>query len=199
MSSSAKLSCGVRESVGSRSARKLRAEGRMIATLQADADGAHMNLHLDAAEFNASRRAHTHLYDLDVNGELHSAVIRELQWDCMGDVVNNIEFKRVIRGVATESEVELTFLGNVASGVLTHNVTHITISCIPSIIPDAIEVPVDGMEEGTHITAADLTLPEGVALAVDAALEIAVVSAQRTQMEMPAEGEDEEGEEGGEI
>ncbi len=199
MSSSAKLTCGVRESLGSRSARKLRNQGQMIATLQADANGAHMNLHLNAAEFEASRRAHAHLYDLKINGELHSAVVRELQWDCMGDVVNNIEFKRVVRGVATESEVELTFVGNVASGVLTHNVTHIAISCIPSIIPDGIEVKVDGLEEGTHIAASDLNLPEGVALAVDANLEIAVVSAQRTQMTTPDEGEGEEGEDGAEA
>lgn len=197
MSSSAKLTCSVRDAVGSRSARKLRAQGRMCATLQASADGEHMNIHMDAAEFASSRRAHAHLYDLDVDGTLHAAVIRELQWDSMGDVINNVEFKRVVRGVATESEVELTFVGNVAAGVLTHNVTHITISCIPSIIPDAIEVSVAGLEEGAHVKASDLVLPDGVALAVDSDLEIAVVSAIKTQMETPAEGE--EGEEGAEA
>jgi large subunit ribosomal protein L25 len=197
MSSSAKLSCGVRETLGSRPSRKLRAEGRMPATLQADADGQHMNLHMDAAEFAASRRAHTHLYDLDVNGSVHSAVVRELQWDSMGDVINNVEFKRVVRGVATESEVELSFVGNVAAGVLTHNVTHIAISCIPSIIPDGIEVSVDGLEEGARIKASDLVLPGGVALAVNPNLEIAVVSAVRTQMDNSANGE--EGEEGAEA
>lgn len=194
MSSSAKLSCSLRESVGSRASRKLRAEGRIIATLQADENGAHIDLHLSSAEFAASRRAHTHLYDLDVNGEVHAAVVRELQWDSMGDVINNIEFKRVVRGVATESEVALSFVGNVNSGVLTHNVTHIAISCIPSLIPDSIEVSVNGLEEGSHVKASDLVLPAGIALAVDGDLEIAVVSARRTQMETPSK--EEEGEEG---
>ncbi|MCA9001473.1 MAG: 50S ribosomal protein L25 [Planctomycetes bacterium] len=193
MSSSAKIECGVREKVGSRSARKLRAEGRVVGTLQADANSAHLNIHFDAAEFGATRRAHTHLYDLDVNGELHSAVIRELQWDVLGDHIVNVEFKRVTRGVETESEVELAFLGTVSSGILTHNVTHITISCLPSIIPDVIEVNVNGLDEGAHIKASDLVLPEGVKLAVDGDLEVAVVSATRAHVEeTPGEGEGEE-------
>jgi large subunit ribosomal protein L25 len=152
-----------------------------------------MNLHIDEAEFGATRRAHTHLYDLEVNGELHAAMIRELQWDPMGDTIVNVEFKRVTRGVATESEVELLFVGNVASGILTHNVTHITILCLPSIIPDVIEVSVEGMEEGAHIKASDLVLPEGVELAVEPDLEVAVVSAKRTEMATPEEGEEDEG------
>ena len=68
--------------------------------------------------------------------------------------------------------------------------THITISCIPSLIPDSIEVKVEGMVSGTHIKASDLELPEGITLVTAPELEVAVVGALRTVAEVVEEGED---------
>ena len=140
MSSSESLKCGLRDKVGSRDARKLRSQGRIPASIQAEGKNAHMNIHLAADEFHASRRHHVHLYDLDVDGDVHTAVVRELQWDVMGDHLNHIEFRPVQRGVAIESQVTLLFNGQVKDAVLSQNVTEITISCIPSLIPDNLEV-----------------------------------------------------------
>jgi large subunit ribosomal protein L25 len=179
MSSSASLSCNRRTKVGSRDARKLRSEGRIPASLQAEGDHPHVNLHLGAVEFLTTRRGHVHLYDLDIDGEVEAAVVRELQWDALGDHIVHVEFKRVQRGVQTESEVELAFYGQVAEGVLIHNVTHVTISSIPSLIPDSIEVKVEGMVSGTHIKAGDLELPEGITLVTAPELEVAVGGALR--------------------
>jgi large subunit ribosomal protein L25 len=185
MSSSAKLECVVREKVGSRDARKLRTGGRVIASLQSDGGAVGVNLHLDEFDFLAARRQHVHLYDLEIGGQLESAVIRELQWDALGDRILHVEFKQVVRGVATEAEVELRMYGQVKDGVLTQNVHHIAISCIPSLIPDDIEVNVNGLEVGARITAADLELPEGLALACPPELEIAVVSAMSVSSDEP--------------
>ena len=179
MSSSASLSCGRRTKVGSRDARKLRREGRIPASLQAEGEHPHVNLHLGAVEFLTSRRGHVHLYDLDIDGDAQSAVVRELQWDALGDHIIHVEFKRVQRGVETDSEVELAFYGQVEEGVLIHNVTHITIRCLPSLIPDSIEVKVEGMVTGTHIKAGELEMPEGVSLVTAPDLEVAVVGALR--------------------
>jgi len=190
MSSSASLSCIQRTAVGSRDARKLRRDGRTPASLQAEGDHAHVNLHLDTVEFLTSRRGHIHLYDLDIEGAVESAVVRELQWDAMGDHILHVEFKRVQRGVQTESEVVLEFYGQVAEGVLIHNVTHITISSIPSLIPDSIVVKVEGMVAGRHIMAADLELPEGITLVTAPELEVAVVGTLRTVADEVVEEED---------
>ncbi|MEE8469068.1 MAG: 50S ribosomal protein L25 [Planctomycetota bacterium] len=179
MSSSASRNCSRRTKLGSRDSRKLRRAGRIPASLQAAGESAHVNLHLGSVEFLTSRRGHVHLYDLDIEGEVQTAVVRELQWDALGDHIIHVEFKRVQRGVETESEVELAFYGQVEEGVLIHNVTHVTIRSIPSLIPDSIEVKVEGMVSGTHIKAGDLELPEGVSLLTDPELEVAVVGALR--------------------
>ncbi|MEZ6005562.1 MAG: 50S ribosomal protein L25 [Planctomycetota bacterium] len=189
MSASVTLKGELRTKVGSRNARSLRSEGRLVCNLQADKDHEGMNFHICFDEFMASRRAHAHLYDLEVGGKTQSAVVRELQYDALGSGIVHVEFKPVTRGVKTESEVELVFLGQ-PNGVLNHGVTHIAVSCIPSLIPDEIEVNVGGMEAGSHIKASDLKLPEGVELAVPANLEIAVVSAVRGDEGAAAEGEE---------
>jgi large subunit ribosomal protein L25 len=44
-------------------------------------------------------------------------------------------------------------------------------------IPENVEVDVEGLEDGTHITAADLKLPRGAALVTDAETLIVAISA----------------------
>jgi large subunit ribosomal protein L25 len=187
MSSSESLKCGLRDKVGSRDSRKLRSQGRIPASLQAEGKSVHMNIHLAADEFHASRRHHVHLYDLDVDGDVHAAVVRELQWDAMGDHINHIEFRPVQRGVAIESQVALVFNGKVKDAILSQNVSEITISCIPSLIPDNLGVEVEGLEAGVHLRASDISLPEGISLAVDPEFEIAVVGHLKVVVEEVAE------------
>lgn len=169
------LKCAVRTKVGSRDSRTLRALGRMVASLQADSDNDHVNLHFDEASFHTARRGHVHLFDLEFGGKKESAIVNELQWDSLGDCLLHVEFKRVIRGQKTESVVPLRFRGTPA-GVLTHDLNEIHISCIPSAIPDAIEVNVDGLEPGTHIRKADVTVADEIELLVADDYDIATIT-----------------------
>lgn len=191
MAQSAVLKAQKRSKLGSRGARQLRAEGNIPANIQGDGD--HIDIAIEERQFLATRRAHVHLYDIDVEGSEETAVVRELQWDTFGDRIIHVEFKKVQRGVALETEVELAFLGNPKSGVVNHLVDHVTISCIPSLIPDNLSVKVDGLEEGAHVKASDLELPEGITLACDPDLDVAtIVGAHHA----PTEAEGEEGAEG---
>ena len=185
----AKIDCAIRESLGSRASRRLRAMGRAIASLQADSDHPHVDLHFDESEFHAARRAHAHLFDLTFDGKTESAIVRELQWDALGDTLLHVEFKRVIRGQKTESSVPLAFTGTPA-GILNHDLDTVTISCIPSLIPDAIKVSVDGLEPGTHVRASDVQMPEGIDLVLDTDTEIAVISEIKAAAPEPEEGEE---------
>ena len=187
------LKAEAREKVGTRHARKLRDEGRIPASLQAEGEKPHVDLSIDEDEFLASRRRHEHVYELDIGSGAEAALVRELHWDVFGERILHVEFRRVDLKKKTEVEVELEFTGNLKSGLLNHLVTHVTVSALPTNIPDSIEVRVEGLEPGAHITAADLTMPEGVDLAVDPELGIAQVSEQKVaeEPETPAEGEGE--------
>ena len=188
----ATLDCAVRDSLGSRSSRKLRAAGRLPANLVGEEKEA-LHISLDEDTFLAARRAHVHLFDLNIGSETESAVVRELQWDAMGDRLVHVEFVRVVRGRKMNAEVELAFVGH-PKGVVNHLMTHVTVETIPSKIPDLIEVDVDGMEVGAHVLAGDLKMPEDVALAIDPATVVASIagmSADEPEGDDEAEGEDE--------
>lgn len=191
MSSSQVLKAFNREKVGSRPARKLRREGRIPCSIQPEFGQAHRDISIDEHEFKAARRHHVHLFDIDVAGDVETAVVRELQWDTFGDRIIHVEFKRVQRGVKTETEVEIEYFGHPKGGVINHLVAHVTILSLPSEIPDAVEVKVTELEEGDSIHASDLILPEGVELApsVDPGLVIATISTARGLEVEPTEEE----------
>lgn len=184
-----KIACQRRTKVGSRDARKLRHEGRMVGCLQLSGDEKNIDLHFDAREFETARRGHVHLFDLDIDGEVRSAVVNSLQWDPLGDTLVHVEFRPVQRGVAIDSKVEVHFVG-VAAGVVQHILDEVLLRCLPSQIPDFVVARVEGMAEGAHVLAKDLVLPEGVSLAVDPETEVAVISGIKVEVAPPpAEGE----------
>ena len=149
MSSSQILKARKRPKLGSRHARNVRRDGHIPATIQPDArKSEHLDIAIDEVEFLAARRHHVHLFDIDVEGSTETAVVRELQWDTFGERILHIEFKRVQRGVKTEAEVELEFVGHPKHGVVNHLVGHVTILADPTLIPDNLEVRVGELEEG---------------------------------------------------
>lgn len=188
MAQSQILKAQKREKLGSRASRKLRINGSLPANIQGEES--HIDISIDEREFLAARRAHVHLYDLDVEGSTETAVVRELQWDTFGDHILHIEFKTVVRGVATESEVALAFVGTPKGGVVNHLVDHLTVLCIPSLIPDNLEVSIEGLEPGSHVKARDIKLPEGITLSGDPSLDVAMIIGGGGEDEVP-EDEDE--------
>jgi large subunit ribosomal protein L25 len=189
MSDSSILSAERREKVGTRASRAIRGAGRIPANLQSDGDSGHLDISIDEREFLASRRRHIHLYDIDVDGDVSSAIVRELQWDTFGDKIIHVEFRRVQRGVEIESEVALTTTGH-ADGVVNLLVSLITIRSIPSKIPDGLKIKVDALEEGTHLTADAIEMPEGVSLAIDPETEVVTISGLKEEIEETTEDDE---------
>jgi large subunit ribosomal protein L25 len=188
MAQSETLSAQKRTKLGSKTARSLRAAGQIPANIQGD--GEHLDFSISQEAFLTTRRHHTHLYDIDIDGLVELAVVRELQWDAMGGNIAHVEFKRVIRGVETATEVAIEWVGQPKGGILNALVDHVTIRCIPSLIPDSVEVKVGELEEGQHLSAADIILPEGLSLGIDLDTEIATVTgASPDVIEEPEEDE----------
>jgi large subunit ribosomal protein L25 len=183
------LNAELRERVGSRASRKLRANGGIPCSLQ-DPKAAVITFSIQEDKFLAARRAHEHLFDISIDGVNHPAVVRELQWDYLTDRINHVEFQAVVRGVKVESQVSLTFIGRPSSGVLNTLVDQVLISSLPSLIPDTIEVMASALGEGEQLDASALKLPEGCTLVTAGETTIATVSgADAAEETESAEGE----------
>jgi large subunit ribosomal protein L25 len=175
-----------RPSAGTRAARKLRLQGRIPVSLQGERKES-LLLSIDQHEFLAARRQHEHVFMLEFEGGgSDSVMVRELQWDPLGEDILHVEFRRVDLTRETEAEVMLEFVGHPKGGVLNHLVAQVTVAAIPSKIPDKIEVKVDAMELGHPLFASELKLPEGVRLVTPATLPIAVVVIVKEEIAAPA-------------
>ena len=179
------LKAAKREAVGSRQSRKLRTQGRIPASVQAEGEAPHIDISFEGPRFRWLD-VHEHVYDLDIDGAHETALIRELQWDVFGDKILHVEFRRVDLKKKTEVEVEIEFTGQ-PKGILNHVLTHVTLSAKPEDIPDSVELKVEGSVPGDHMTAADLILPPGVTLACEPETQVANISEIRAEAEPEAE------------
>ena len=191
----ANLKTSSRNRLGSRAARVLRLQGRIPISLQGEGKQS-LFLHIDEHEFLTARRRHEHVFMLELEGGASDSVmVRELQWDPLGEDIVHVEFRRVDLTRETEAEVPLEFVGHPKGGVLNHTVALVTVAAIPSKIPDSIEVKVDAMELGHPLYARDLKLPEGVRLVTPGSVSVAVVVIVKEEVAapvaaaVPAEGE----------
>jgi len=181
----ATLKTAQRTSVGSRPSRRLRIQGRIPVSLQGEGKEA-LLLTIDEHEFLTARRKHEHVFMLEFEGGgSDSVMVRELQWDPLGDSIVHVEFRRVDLTRETEALVPLEFVGHPKGGVLNHLVAQVTVAAIPSNIPDSIEVKVDAMELGHPLFARDLKLPEGVRLVTPPNTSIAVVVIVKEEVAAP--------------
>ena len=184
-----------REKVGTRSARKLRANGRIPANLQSEVEGTHVDISIDEAEFLTTRRRHEHLYELEIGGKQEAAIVRELEWDVFSERIIHVEFRRVDLEKKTEVEVELEFEGH-SKGVLNHLLTHVTVMALPAQIPNSIPVSIKDLEIGAVIHGKDLIAPEGVDLVIEPEAMVAVIVEAKVHEEPVEAAEPGPGEEG---
>lgn len=166
MSNTQVLKTEPRTKKGTRHARSLRGRGMIPACLLTDGKNPTIDLAISAHEFQTARRHHVHVFELQIGGKAETALVRELQWDTFNDGVLHVDFKRIRTDVETQAEVELEFVGHPKAGLLNHLATHVTVTCLPTMIPDVIEVPVGHLEVGGLIVAKELVMPAGVKLAI---------------------------------
>ncbi len=104
--------------------------------------------------------------DLELDGQVDKALLREIQWDTFGTAIRHFDFMRVDPNERVKIVVPLqlkgTAPGAVAGGVLEQPLHSITVDCLAYQIPDAIQVRIGSLELGQAIHVRDLEIPENV-------------------------------------
>ena len=133
------------------------------------------------------RRANVVL-ELDVNGTQQLTLVKDVQKDPVHQIIEHIDLLVVRKGEKIEVDVPVTLIGEAAAGtVVAQDANTVLLQVEATHIPERIEVDIEGLEEGTHITAADLKLPKGSSLAVDAETLIVAISAPSGDVDEIAE------------
>lgn len=153
-----------RENFGKGFARRLRAAGKIPAVLYGHGtDPVHVAL--PGHQVSLLLRRANALLELDVDGASHLALVKDVQKDPVHQVIEHIDLLVVKKGEKIQVDVPITVVGESFAGTIVNlDATSISLEVEATHIPENIEVDVEGLEEGVHITAAELTLPKGAEL-----------------------------------
>ena len=171
-----KVHAELRENFGKGFARRLRAAGKIPAVIYGHGtEPVHVALpgHQTALLI---RRANAVL-ELDVNGTHQLTLVKDVQKDPVHQVIEHIDLLVVKKGEKVQVEVPILVVGEPFAGTIANlDAQTIALEVEATHIPQNVEVDVEGLEDGTHITAADLKLPKGATLAADPEVLVVAIS-----------------------
>jgi large subunit ribosomal protein L25 len=176
-----KLAAEIRTEFGKGSARRARRASLIPAVIYGHgAEPIHVALP-ERATTRAARNANA-LLTLDIQGEEHLALIKDIQRDPLLQIIEHIDLLTVRRGEKVTVDVPVILTGEVASGAVANlEANTISLEAEATHIPESVEFSVEGREAGQHVHASDLVLPQGSALLTDAETMIVNISAPEEQ------------------
>jgi large subunit ribosomal protein L25 len=144
--------------------RKARAEGHMPGVLYGKGQD-NVNLLFAARDIEGLVKNEDHVVQLEMDGRAEYALMRALQRDHMGDVIQHIDFVRVDLADKVRVLIPLSFLGTPKGashgGLLEVSHGEVEIKCPVDRIPKHLEVEVTQLEVDESIALKDLKLPQG--------------------------------------
>jgi large subunit ribosomal protein L25 len=188
-----KLAAELRTEFGKGYARRARMANLIPAVIYGHgAEPIHVTLPAKATTL-AVRTANA-LLSLDINGEGHLALVKDIQRDPVKQIIEHIDLLTVRKGEKVTVDVPVHVEGESAPGTV-HNLelTVVSLEAEATHLPESVVVSIEGRGAGEHIHGSDLVLPKGTVLLTDAeALVIniseAVEIAEETETEAAAEG-----------
>ena len=191
------LKACIRNESGKGPARRFRKEGLMPAVFYGRGEKA-IHLSVNAAELLKIVRTQKEnvFIKLVIDGEKKLeklSLIKELQIEPVSRRFYHADFYEVRMDQRLTLDVPLHFagipVGVVNGGELQHLKRDLKISCLPSALPDSIEIDVTGLEIGDSIKVQDIRVPEGITVLDPGDVGVAMVAIVKVSVPQPEEAE----------
>ncbi|NTS78394.1 50S ribosomal protein L25/general stress protein Ctc [Catenovulum sp. SM1970] len=162
------LDASVRTELGKGASRRLRHAGQVPAVLYgSEKEAISLTLaHNKVFQAQEDEGFYTHILTLNVDGEKHEAIVKDIQRHPFKNQVMHLDFQRVDAAHKIHKAIPIHFLNEEVAakkgGNITHNANEIAVTCLPANLPEFIEVDVAGLEVGQTLHLSDVTLPAGV-------------------------------------
>ncbi|GAA3628910.1 50S ribosomal protein L25/general stress protein Ctc [Microbacterium awajiense] len=171
-----KVHAEVRSNFGKGFARRLRAAGKIPAVIYGHGtDPVHVAL--PGHQVGLLVRRANALLELDIEGDAQLTLVKDVQRDPVHQIIEHIDLLVVKKGEKIQVDVPVHVVGEPFPGTIANlDATSISLEVEATHIPEYVTLDVEGLEEGVHITAGELTLPEGAALVTDAETLVVAIS-----------------------
>lgn len=187
------LKVSLRKGTGKKDAKALRKNNQVPCVIY----GGKENIH-----FYAEERAfkdlvythHAHVVKLDIEGKLHLAVLKDIQFHPVSDNLNHIDFIEVFKDKPIVIELPVEITGNSAGiragGKLRQRKRYIKVKGLIDDLPDTMVIDITNLEIGQSVMAGDVSYSNVTIMESPRSLIVGVISARAAAkgMEAAAEG-----------
>jgi len=176
-----------RTRLGTRESNRLREVGRLPAVIYGHGKPA-TPVSVDYKQLTDLLHHHAHLLEVQVTGGASEpCLVKEVQWNHLGDRILHVDFTRTSLDERVSVEVNLEFVGDPiglkqGDTFFEHPVTSLEIECLATQIPDSLKVDVSNLDNGDTLSASDVPMEEGFTLLTDPDT---VVASVREMVEEP--------------
>ena len=184
-----------RSTFGKGNARALRRGGSIPAVLYGRREDV-VPLRIDEHVFRTFLRKNSEnvLIDLDIKGQgTETAMIREIQQHPVSkQTLLHADFVRVSLDEPVTAAVPIVLNGTPigvreSDGVLEFPLRELSVHCLPTLLPDEIQVDVNDLDVNEIIHVGDLTVAEGIQVLDDSQTMVTAVSPPKVEEEVAAE------------
>jgi large subunit ribosomal protein L25 len=160
-----------RKEQGSGASRRLRIAGQTPGIIYGGTS-APVNISLDHnALYHALKKEtfHSSILDMEIDGKAEKVLLRDFQMHAFKQLVLHADFQRVNAKEKIHVKVPLHFINaeispavKLSSGIISHVMTDLEVTCLPGDLPEFVEVDLANLEVGNSIHLSEVTLPKGV-------------------------------------
>jgi len=141
----------------------------------------------------------TELIDMRIdNGKSMIVLMKEAQFDHIGERLLHIDFFRVLKGTKLTVEVSIVSVGTAEGvtmgGILQHNMRIAKIRCLPKDLIHSIDVDVSALMVGDSIHIRDLSVPDTIEILEEPQRTVVTILAKKGEEVAEVEEEVEEAE-----
>ncbi len=141
---------------------------------------------------------HASVLDMEIDGKAAKVLLRDVQFHPYKQLVLHVDFQRVDAKTKLHMKVPVHYKGveespavKVDKCLVTVLVNELDVSCMPSDLPEFVEVDLSGLQKNAPLHVSNIKLPKGVSAVVRGGKNPALVSIALPEVEVaaPAEGE----------
>ena len=164
MASNFEFDAELRVQSGTSAARALRRNNRVPVVLYGTG-GDPVNLSMDLYDVQKkleNEAVYSHVLQLNIGGREESAILKDLQRHPSKPIILHMDFMRVSKSDRIKVHVPVHFLnentciGVKSGGVVTHVLVDVEVSCLPSDLPEYLEVDLKDVDIGESVHLSDL-------------------------------------------
>jgi len=159
---------------GKSTARSLRRQGKVPAVIYGGRGEPQMLVlnHNDVVKHLEHEAVYSHVLDVSIGGKKEKAVLKGVQRHPAKFQILHLDFLRVNMADTLKVHVPLHFINESSSvggkkgGIVAHSMVDVEVSCLPSALPEFIEVDLADVDIGESVHLSDIVLPAGVEIVV---------------------------------